>query len=182
MNDQRRTVLRSKRHVLAPSQSLQSAEVTRFARQANQFNVLDVQKTNTANISTLNVKTKKVRKHHNVKLSGAAKRDPRFDLEVEFSVAEGSGAGDSYGNPLADTKANTEYYIRLRLRQHQAEPLLQGFSLAWKKPSGWAWVDGLGTSTYETAISNPTIVTRVCKSPGSLAAGSFRVAVTEKYA
>lgn len=182
MNDKRRQVLRSKRHVMAPSQSLQSAHVTRFGRQANQFNILDVQKTNTANISTLKVKTKKVKKQHNVKVSGAARRDPRFDLEVEFSIAEGSDAGEGYGNPLADTQASTEYYVRLRLRQHQAEPLLQGFKLSWSKPSGWEWADGWASTTYEAAISNPTVVTRVCRSPSSLSSGNFRVVVVEKYA
>lgn len=107
---------------------------------------------------------------------GAADQDPRFDLEMMFS-----GDGKSYGNPLVSPSPGIDYFIRVRLTQHQQDPLLQGFAIRWTAPAGWYWVDGLGDLTFDEATSNPLIVTRVIVSQSPVVMGAFRAVVEAKY-
>ena len=49
------------------------------------------------------------------------------------------------------------------LRRTCSSQPIRAFRLDWYLPTGWVWIDGLGTTTYEEAVSNPMVVTRVVR-------------------
>lgn len=121
-------------------------------------------------------------------LTGRAPVDDQFDATVTFSPSYGTDAGRTYGAMLPMTpgagspEANKEFYVRCLITQHRVDPLLQAFRTLWKMPLDWVFVDGLGDTLYDEAISNPLYVTRVCKSPATIAVDvGFLVTITAKY-
>lgn len=151
-------------------------EISRFERELVKNNILDAVR-DVAKNTRKNAQAVSIPPKRDTLVKGAAKNDPMYDLEIEFS----DNTGNSYGNPLVNPTAGATYYVRCRLRQHQAEPLLQGFKLSWTKPTGWTWIDGLSSLTYEEATSNPMVVVRVAKAPSSARGGTFRVIVQDHY-
>lgn len=148
---------------------------TRFEREIIVGNILDKQKVIEDRVGGVVVIGTGVRPKEPPE-RGHVNRDPMYDLELEFS-----DNGDGFGNPLVNPEPNAEYYVRCRIRQHQADPLLQGFKLQWIKPVGWTWEDGIGQFTVEEATSNPAVITRVATSPATDRGGKFRVVVVARY-
>lgn len=171
---QRASILRQIRQIRADLNRIDTT-VTRFERELNPGNILDRQKTTAKTAKKTSSAVVKAPKK-DIKISGTVKRDPMYDLELEFS-----DEGDGYSNPLVNPTAGEDYYIRCRIRQHQAEPLLQGFETEWRKPAGWTWVDGLSTRLFDEAISNPAVITRVARAPATQRGGKFKVVVVERY-
>jgi hypothetical protein len=175
MNEvQRKALIAEFRKLQSELRTFQS-DISRFERELIQNNILDVVK-KVAATTTKTAKAVSTKPKREVRISGKVPRDPMYDLELEFS-----NNGESWANPLVNPTAGGTYFVRLRLRQHQAEPLLQGFKLAWTKPTGWTWVDGLSTTTYEEAASNPMVVARVATAPSTARGGSFRIVVQAHY-
>lgn len=111
------------------------------------------------------------------RVAGKIVQAPQYDIEVEFSED-----GEAFGNPL-DIKSNTIYQCRMRLRQHQGEFNCIGFILDWKRTTNLSWADGHGTRTYEEAISNPLVITRLVRT-GTIAANTtaaVKVVVVKRF-
>ena len=135
------------------------------------------------------VKAVKVIQAKKPKLFAAKVRgiDDQFSATMEFSPAYGTDAGRTYG-PLSLTPGSDspegakEFYCRVRLEQHQVEPLLQGFRTYWDPPPGWVAVDGLKPTIYDEAISNPLYINRVYLTPATISLEiGFLVVVRSKY-
>ncbi len=108
--------------------------------------------------------------------------DDQYSGDLGFSPATGTDAGRTYSADMLAPEGLSTWYWRCRITQHRVDPLLQGFRLLWDPPPGWTWQDGLLAPTYEEAISNPLVVTRVVKAPASPnALIGFLVTVTRKY-
>jgi hypothetical protein len=123
-----------------------------------------------------------------IQLRGRAPTDDQFNATLTFSPAYGDDAGRTYGASLGITpgagspEGGKQFYIRLSVEQHRVDPLLQGFRTLWTPPPGWTAVDGLGSTLYDEAISNPLVVTRVYLSPAAPnTAIGFLVVVVTKY-
>lgn len=179
MNEaQRQTFMRRMRGFQTQAESIgvTFTQTTRFEREIYAANILDQLKDANRTVVVMAQQSTDRTPIVGTRPAGEVKRDPMYDLELEFS-----DDGNGFGNPLVNPVPNEEYYVRCRIRQHQADPLLQGFKLTWYKPEGWAWVDGIGATTVEEAVSNPAIITRVARSPATDRGGKFRVVVIEKY-
>jgi hypothetical protein len=113
--------------------------------------------------------------------------DDQFKARVTFSPAYGDGAGETWSEPLQIddpvAAAGQEFYWRCDIDQFRVDPLLQGFATTWTcLTSGWTFVDGLGATIYDEAISNPLIICRVVKAPATISVSPrFKVVVTKKY-
>lgn len=122
-----------------------------------------------------------------VQVRSNAPVDDQFKARVEFSEAYGDQAGKTWSEPLqiddAAAAAGQEFYWRVNIDQFRVDPLLQGFATRWEiLTAGWTFTDGLGTTIYDEAISNPLMVCRVVKAPATITASvKFRVVVTLKY-
>lgn len=106
-------------------------------------------------------------------ISGTIAGDAQYEAEMLFAeVLQGTDKytsitdGVIWTEPLIEIQAGDEYYVRVRISQHMVNPLLQGFAVRWIKPTGWTWVDGRGSTTYDEAISNPLAINRVATAPG----------------
>lgn len=116
-----------------------------------------------------------------VSITGTGEQDARFDVNLDFSKD-----GKSWSNPLVSPLMNNDYFVRAKVTQHQGTtPLCQGFDLSWSRPNdGWVWVDGLGNSTSDEAVSNPLSVIRVVQAHNDATpatAGGFRAVVSAAY-
>ena len=133
------------------------------------------------------VKIVKKPKPKPVELRARPPVDDQFDATLTFSPAYGTDAGRTYG-PLSLTpgagspEGGKEFYVRCEITQHRVDPLLQGFKTLWEPPPGWTTQDGLGTTLYDEAISNPVYIVRVYKTPAAPTVDvGFRVIVQLKY-
>lgn len=101
--------------------------------------------------------------------------DPQYSIKFMFST----DSGDSFSESPEIT-SGINYHVRLEISQLH-EDLLAGFNIQWWLPTGWKFVDGLPASTWEEAISNPLIVTRVARSPANAVAAPFRAVILEEF-
>ena len=175
MNEAQRKALLAQYRGMKSKLSALEGEMSRFARLLNANNIIDTQKT-TATKTTKVSSAVTAKPKKDVKVPGKPVLNPMYDLEMEFSPD-----GSSYANPLVNPTSGGSYYVRVRIRQHQSEVLIQGFSIKWYKPSGWSWVDGIGSTTTDETMSNPLVITRVAKAPSSNRGGSFRAVVIKKF-
>lgn len=113
-------------------------------------------------------------------VSGKTPVDDQFSGQVQFSDAFGTDAGKGWSDSF-EPEASKQYYWRMVIDQFRVDPLLQGFETRWELPTGWTFVDGLGSILHDEAISNPLYVTRVILSPATVAKVVFRVVPTAKY-
>lgn len=158
--------------VLAQNENIPS----RFQRLMTPANFLDeilATKTTThghdRRLATLEAKTKDRR------VTGFIAGDPQYEAEMRMAeVLQGFPAkydditdGVIWTEPLVNVQPGDEYYVRVRISQHMVDPLLQGFRIRWVRPPGWIWIDGLGSTTTDEAISNPLVVVRVAQAPES---------------
>jgi hypothetical protein len=108
---------------------------------------------------------------------GVTERGDMYQIGVSFALT-----GESvYSEPLPSIEGNRLYQVRMALAQYQATPLVMGWALDWYLPTGWVFIDNLGTRTYDEFVSNPTVVTRVVRSPVNPAPAGFRIIVAQKY-
>lgn len=143
---------------------------------------------------------KKLAKKKPVQIHGADFVDDQFHVTLTFSPAYGSDAGRTYGAMLPLTpgagspEGGKEFYVRALIEQNRtADPQLQGFGTVWEPPPGWVAVDGLNNGyidddhvghpgIWDESISNPLYVTRVFRSPSTIATDvGFRVVAVVKY-
>jgi hypothetical protein len=122
-----------------------------------------------------------------VQLRAKAPIDDQYKARVTFSEAFGTDAGKVWSEPL-EIEDRTEWagkdiYWRLEIDQFRVDPLLQGFQTEWQLLTpGWTFVDGLGGTLDDEAISNPVTITRVIKAPAAITVRpKFRVVVKLKY-
>ena len=122
-----------------------------------------------------------------VQLRAKAPVDDQFKARVTFSEAFGTDAGKVWSEPL-EIEDRTEWagkdiFWRLEIDQFRVDPLVQGFKTEWQiLTAGWTFVDGLGTTIYDEAISNPVAITRVIKAPASITVRpKFRIVIRTKY-
>jgi hypothetical protein len=108
---------------------------------------------------------------------GEIARDPQYSGVITFSDDDGVTFTPQLVNPVG----NRIVQLRLAVTQHQVQPMLRGYRFDWYLPSGWTFTDALGTTTYEEAVSNPTIITRVMLSPVNPQPVGFRVLVVERF-
>jgi hypothetical protein len=108
---------------------------------------------------------------------GDTKRGEMYQIGVSFAL-QNEGV---YSEPLPSVEGNRLYQIRMALAQYQAYPLVMGWALEWHLPTGWVWIDGLGATTYEEFVSNPTVVTRMMRSPVNPAPAGFQILVVGRY-
>lgn len=111
--------------------------------------------------------------------AGVGTADPQFDLTMEFGAS--TGQGTTGFSPNATITADTEYYVRAKISQHQVAPLITGVTMQWSLPAGWVWVDGLGNLTMDELPSNPGYVCRVAKSPHSPSDATISATITERF-
>jgi hypothetical protein len=122
-----------------------------------------------------------------VQLRSKAPVDDQYNASVFFSEAFGTDAGKVWSEPLEIEDrtewASTDIFWRLEIEQHRVDPLLQGFETEWQLLTpGWTFVDGLGGTLFDEAISNPVKITRVIKAPASITVRpKFRVVVRTKF-
>lgn len=122
-----------------------------------------------------------------VQLRATQRVDDQWKGRVSFSEAFGDNAGNVWSEPLEIEDrtewASKEFYWRLEIDQFRVDPLLQGFKCVWTiLTAGWTFVDGLGSTTYDEAISNPLTITRVIKAPATISVRpKFRVVVAIEY-
>ena len=122
-----------------------------------------------------------------IQLRGRAPVDDQFNATLTFSPAYGDDAGRTYGPLMLTPGAGSpegfkEFYVRCMIEQHRVDPLLQGFRTLWEPPPGWTRVDGLGSTIYDEAISNPLYITRVYRTPSTISLEiGFKVTVQRKY-
>ena len=122
-----------------------------------------------------------------VTLRAKAPVDDQFTARVFFSEAFDADAGKVWSEPLEIEDraawASKEFFWRCEVDQFRVDPLLQGFKIEWQLLTpGWTFVDGIGDTTYDEAISNPVKITRVIKAPASITVRpKFRVVVRTKY-
>lgn len=108
---------------------------------------------------------------------GAIKKDPQYEGRLEFSTDDGR----TFSSPAVGILGNAIVQIRLSLSQYQTDSPIHAYKLEWYLPNGWVWTDGLGTTTYDEAVSNPMVVTRVSRSPTNPQPVGFRVLIAERY-
>jgi hypothetical protein len=113
-------------------------------------------------------------------IAGKAPVDDQFKGTMQFSEAFGTDAGKSWSDSF-EPEASKQYFARMVIDQFRVDPLLQGFETRWELPTGWTFVDGLGSILHDEAISNPLYITRVVLSPATVAKAGFRCVVTAKY-
>jgi hypothetical protein len=108
--------------------------------------------------------------------------DDQYSGDIGFSPATGTDAGRTYSADMLSPEGLSLWYWRCRITQHRVDPLLQAFRMLWVPPPGWTFQDGVTPTTYDEAISNPVVVTRVVKAPAAPnALVGFLVTVTRKY-
>ena len=108
---------------------------------------------------------------------GKVSTDPYYDGVLDFSTDD----GHTFSAPAMNVEGAKPVQIRLTLSQFQVEPLILGWGLDWYLPTGWRFLDRLGRRTYEEAVSNPMVVTRVMQSPTNPQPAGFRVFVAKRY-
>jgi len=168
----------------------QSQTPTRFARLMTPSNILEdmIALGETTRNAAGKVAKSTQRGTKTYQFPGAVPGDPQFDALMHF--AEQPTAPDFaitdpafWTEPLINPKLSpTVYYVRLRISQHMVNPLLQGFTIDWWHPDGWAWYDGFGTRMYCEAVSNPLDVVRQVRritAPGPTI--GFHAAIVTKY-
>lgn len=90
--------------------------------------------------------------------------------------------GTGFGNPLVNPKKNCIYVVRATIDQLRVDPMIGGFRLQWIAPSGWAIVDGKLSIINVEASSNPILIARKYRSPGTKMKNVvFRVRVLAWY-
>ncbi len=108
---------------------------------------------------------------------GVIAKDLQYDGTLDFSTDD----GHTFSSPAINVTGASPVQIRLSLSQYQVQPLIRGWGLDWYLPTGWVWLDGLGTRTYEETNSNPTVITRVAQSPTNPQPVGFRVLIAQRY-
>jgi hypothetical protein len=103
--------------------------------------------------------------------------EAQFSGELSFSDDD----GQTFVNPLPTPDGNRVCYIRVKITQHASRARLSGLRLDWYLPAGWTWRDGLGTTTYEEMVSNPTEITRAMLSPANPQPAKWTVLVGERF-
>ena len=108
---------------------------------------------------------------------GKVQEDKQYQGTLDFSTDDGR----TFSAPAIGITGNTVVQLRLQLSQYQVNPPVRGWALNWYLPAGWVWLDGLGTTTYEEAVSNPMVVTRPTRSPNNPQPVGFRILIAEKF-
>lgn len=108
---------------------------------------------------------------------GVVDRDPQYQLDLSFSDDD----GQSFSATMFNITGNRVFQWRCQFGQLQAEPLLHGVALQWLLPTGWVFTDGIGVTTYEECVSNPTVITRTIRSPSNPQPAAFEVDVLALY-
>lgn len=120
-------------------------------------------------------------------LKGTAPQNKMFSGKLEFAPAYDDSKvdyGTPWSEPLPNPVHNKPYFVSLSISQIQGDGLtsqLQGFKTYWTHPSGWSWIDGLGATLYDEAITNPLFIRRMCQSPSVIGTRGFKVEVQAVY-
>lgn len=105
-------------------------------------------------------------------------KDPQYEFTVDFSPDD----GNTFTDPLVQPEGNRIFQMRLRFTQHVADTdMLAGIALRWYAAAGWVFADGLGSLLYDECVSNPTVITRIVRSPAKPQPSGFRVVLVTKY-
>lgn len=116
------------------------------------------------------------RKKGKLILKGITKQGPMYTVAVDVS-----SDGKSFSTSLTTAKPETYYFVRAQVTQHVGEPRIQGFKILWSIPTGWVWVDGIGSTSYEEAMANPLPVIRKVKSPLVMEKVTFGSIISDYY-